>query len=115
MEASVDRSTLPVQLPLRELGGALVVDATVGAAPGTDVSLMLDTGAPTTVLPDLADRVGGEPVGSVEEVTLDGVRTRRDIVPIGRLALGGATFDDVAAVEGSFALTTRSGASPTMA
>ena len=104
MEASVDRSTLPVQLPLRELGGAFVVDATVGAAPGTPVSLMLDTGAPTTVLPDLADRVGGDPVGSVEEVTLDGVRTRRDIVPVGRLALGGATFDDVAAVEGSFAL-----------
>ena len=41
-------------------------------------------------------------MGSVEEVSLDGERTMRDIVPVGRIPLGTAAFDDVAAIVGFF-------------
>jgi hypothetical protein len=104
MAAHLEPGSLPATLPLRVLGGAWVVDATVGDERREAATLMLDTGAPTTFLPALADRVAGPPVGTVEEVSVTGDRVTRDVVPVGSIGLGGATIADAAAVAGSLSL-----------
>ncbi|CAN5857654.1 hypothetical protein BH23CHL8_BH23CHL8_21850 [soil metagenome] len=93
----VDRATLPQAVPVRRVGGHLVVEAQLGGDDGS-VPLILDTGAPTSISADLADRVAGGREGQIALSSVDGEDVMRDIVVVPHVRLGGAAFSDVGVV-----------------
>ncbi|MFV2064439.1 MAG: aspartyl protease family protein [Chloroflexota bacterium] len=96
---SLDESTLPVTVPFSFVAGHIVVEATFedGEEP---VALILDTGAPTILSDELADRVGGDVAGHMITAAIDGTTVTEEIVPVAELRLGDATFTDVGSIKG---------------
>jgi predicted aspartyl protease len=96
---TVDASSLPVTVPFDVIAGHLVVDADLV---GIDepVKLVVDSGAPTILSTDVADQAGGEVLGHLSTIAIDGSVTQEEVVSVAELSLGGATFTDVGSVKG---------------
>jgi predicted aspartyl protease len=96
---SVLRETLPRTLPLGRIAGHLLVDAGFSVA-DTAVPMFLDTGAPTVVSDQLAERYAGDRLGTVMATGIGGSVSERDVIGLPPLDIGGARFDHVAALQG---------------
>jgi len=96
---SVDVETLPQTIPFAMLAGHVVVDA-IPDGTGETLAFMLDSGAPVLYSDEVATEHGGDPVGPIKTVAVDGTITEEDVVTIERLALGDAVFHDVAGAVG---------------
>ncbi len=100
--STVVAETLPQTVPFQQLAGHLVVDVALGSGRET-VPMILDTGAPTIVSADLAERFGGEVTGSIVSASIDGEVTSSPVVPFSSVTVGGAEFRDVGGVAGFIA------------
>jgi predicted aspartyl protease len=98
--ASVDDDSLPVTVPYREVGGAIVIDVTLGSG-DRSLPMILDTGAPTIVSEATARAYAGEVAGTVASVSADGQVISSNVVPLAEVSVGGAVFTDVGAVVGA--------------
>jgi predicted aspartyl protease len=98
--ASVDGASLPVTVPYREIGGAIVIDVTLGSG-DRSVPMILDTGAPTIVSEATARAYAGEVAGTIASVSADGQVVSSNVVPLAQVSVGGAIFSDVGAVVGA--------------
>jgi hypothetical protein len=96
---SVDMATLPQTIPFTTLAGHVVVDA-VADGSGETLAFMLDSGAPVLYSDEVAAGYGGDPVGQIKTVAVDGTITEEDVVTIESLAMGDAVFHDVAGAVG---------------
>jgi predicted aspartyl protease len=97
---SVDSATLPVTVPYREIGGAIVIDVTLGSG-DRSLPMILDTGAPTILSEATARAYAGEAAGTVASVSADGQVISNSVVPLAQVSVGGAVFTDVGAVVGA--------------
>jgi predicted aspartyl protease len=97
---SVDSATLPVTVPYREIGGAIVIDVTLGSG-DRSLPMILDTGAPTILSEATARAYAGEAAGTVASISADGQVISNSVVPLARVSVGGAVFTDVGAVVGA--------------
>ena len=91
---------LPVTVPYREVGGAIVIDVTFGEG-SRSVPMVLDSGAPTIVSEDLATTFAGEARGTIAGASADGQVVTSDVVRLPQVAIGEAVFRDVGAVVGA--------------
>ena len=91
---------LPVTVPYRDVGGAIVIDVTFGDDSRT-VPMVLDTGAPTIISEDLAAAFAGDAVGTIAGASADGQVVTSDVVRLPQVAIGEAVFRDVGAVVGA--------------
>ncbi len=91
---------LPLTVPYRQIGGAIVVDVTLGEGSRT-VPMILDTGAPTIVSEEIAAVYAGETLGTIAGAAADGQVITSDVVRLPQLAIGEAVFADVGTVVGA--------------
>lgn len=94
---TLDRATLPAAVPLRIVGGHLVVDVELDG-PEQRVPLILDTGSPTSLSADLADRLTVRREGDITLTSVDGTIITRELVVVPEARLGGAAYREVGAV-----------------
>lgn len=91
---------LPVTVPYREVGGAIVIDVTFGDGSRT-APMILDTGAPTVINEDLAATFAGDTLGTIAGASADGQVVTSEVVRLPRVAIGEAVFHDVGAAVGA--------------
>ncbi len=77
---TVEAGSLPVTLPLRYVAGQVAVDVRLGDDE-TALPMLLDTGAPTAISDSLAAIHGGDAVGTVSTLTIDGQVTSSPVDP----------------------------------
>jgi predicted aspartyl protease len=95
--AEADRTSLPATVPLRSVGGHLLVDVSFGGD-GSPLPMLLDTGAPTLIPPSLAAELGASPVGRARLAPLGGEARDVPVVRIPEVRIGQARFTDVPAL-----------------
>jgi hypothetical protein len=98
--ARVDAGTLPASVPVRRVGGHILVDVALGPH-GPSVPMLLDSGSPTMLAPDLAAQLDAEPIGAARVTSLSGSWRDVEVVRIDELHIGRARFTDVPATVGA--------------